>query len=95
MAIEDKLNQLYAALREMNVSASMSSITPQFRRIRNKNVAVYDLNQATDSATAANRVSLLLHNIACLKDHLNAWCEKTESSREKPGFRMTKSKNRR
>jgi len=83
MAIEDKLNQLYAALREMNVSASMSSITPEFRRIKNKNVAVYDLNQGTDSATAANRVSLLLHNIACLKDHLNAWCEKN-GKQEKP-----------
>jgi hypothetical protein len=83
MTIEDKLNQLYAALREMNVSANMSSIKPQFRRVRDKNVAVYDLNQGTDSATAANRVSLLLHNIACLKDHLNAWCEKN-GKQEKP-----------
>ena len=30
----------------------------------------------TDDATAANRVSLLLNNIACLKDHLKVWCKK-------------------
>jgi hypothetical protein len=49
----------------------------------NSRSAVFDLSQGTNSATAANRVSLLLHNIACLKDHLNAWCEEN-GKQEKP-----------
>lgn len=76
MTIEQKLQQMYAALRGMELKDKLSTIQPQVRRIGNQDVKVFDLNQAADGATAANQVSLLLNNVACLKDHLKAWCNK-------------------
>jgi hypothetical protein len=76
MTIEQKLQQMYAALRGMELKDKLPTIQPQVRRIGNRDVKVFDLNQAADGATAANQVSLLLNNVACLKDHLKAWCNK-------------------
>ena len=76
MAIEQKLQQMYAALRGMELTHRLPTIKPQIKRVGNKDVRVFDLNQAADGATAANQVSLLLNNVACLKDHLKAWCNK-------------------
>lgn len=76
MTIEQKLQQMYAALRGMELTDRLPTIRPQVKRIGNQDVKVFDLNQAADGATAANQVSLLLNNIACLKDHLKAWCNK-------------------
>ena len=60
----------------MELTDKLPTIKPQVKRIGNQDVRVFDLNQAADGATAANQVSLLLNNIACLKDHLKAWCNK-------------------
>ena len=76
MTIEQKLQQMGAALRGMELTDKLPTIKPQVRRIGNQDVRVFDLNQVADGATAANHVSLLLNNIACLKDHLKAWCSK-------------------
>jgi hypothetical protein len=76
MTIEQKLQQMYAALRGMELKDKLPTIQPQVRRIGNQDVKVFDLNQAADGATAANQVSLLLNNVGCLKDHLRAWCNK-------------------
>jgi hypothetical protein len=76
MAIEQKLKQMYAALGGMELTDKLPTIKPQVKRIGNQDVKVFDLNQAADGATAANQVSLLLNNIACLKDHLKDWCNK-------------------
>jgi len=76
MTIEQKLQQMYAALRGMELKDKLPTIQPQVRRIGNQDVKVFDLNQAADGVTAANQVSLLLNNVACLKDHLKAWCNK-------------------
>lgn len=76
MTVEQKLQQMYAAIRGMELKDKLPTIQPQVRRIGNRDVKVFDLNQAADGATAANQVSLLLNNIACLKDHLKAWCNK-------------------
>ena len=76
MTIEQKLQQMYAALRGMELKDKLPTIQPQVRRIGNQDVKVFDLDQAADGATAANQVSLLLNNVACLKDHLKAWCNK-------------------
>ena len=67
---------MYAALRGMELTDKLPTIKPQVKRIGNRDVRVFDLNQAADGATAANQVSLLLNNVACLKDHLKAWCNK-------------------
>jgi hypothetical protein len=74
--IEQKLAQLYAALREMLVTEKLSSIKPTSKRVGNEFITSIDFTKGTDEATAANRVSLLLNNIACLKDHLKSWCKK-------------------
>jgi hypothetical protein len=76
MDIEQKLEQLYAALRELQVTEKLSSIKPNVKRVGNEYLTSIDFTQGSDRATAANRVSLLLNNIACLKDHLKAWCKK-------------------
>ena len=41
----------------------------------------WDFTRIENPATAANRVSLLVNNIACLKDHLHAWCKKNGKPR--------------
>src|SRR5258708_7892605 len=74
--IEQKLAQLYAALGEMLVTEKLSSIKPTSKRVGNEFITSIDFTMGTDRATAANRVSLLLNNIACLKDHLKSWCKK-------------------
>lgn len=74
--IEQKLEQLYAALAEMQVTEKLASIKPTTVASGNRLVASIDFTKSTNRAAAANRVSLLLNNIACLKDHLNAWCKK-------------------
>jgi hypothetical protein len=76
LTIEQKLEQLYAALAEMQVTEKLSSIKPTTVVSGNRFVTSIDFTTGTNRATAANRVSLLLNNIACLKDHLNAWCRK-------------------
>src|ERR1700722_5117049 len=76
MNIEQKLEQLYAALAEMQVTEKLSSIKPTTERFGNQIVTSIDFTAGTDRATAANRVTLLLNNIACLKDHLKSWCAK-------------------
>ncbi|HXM03276.1 MAG TPA: hypothetical protein VN939_11775 [Chthoniobacterales bacterium] len=76
MTIEQKLQQMYAALRGMELKDKLPMIQPQVKRTGNQDGKVFDLNQVADGATAANQVSLLLNNVACLKDHLKAWCNK-------------------
>src|SRR5215470_6309926 len=76
MSIEQKLAQLYAALAEMRITEKLSSIRPKTVRVGNQFATSVDFSQGTDQATAANRVSLLINNIACLKDHLKSWCKR-------------------
>ncbi len=75
MNIEQKLQQMYAALRELKVTNKVP-LKPTMKRVGNRFAATIDFTKVTDDATAANRVSLLLNNIACLKDHLKVWCKK-------------------
>jgi hypothetical protein len=76
MDIEQKLAQMYAALRELEITNKLPSIKPTTKRVGNQFVTSFDFSKGTDVATAANRVSLLLNNIASLKDYLKAWCKK-------------------
>lgn len=80
MSIEQKLEQLYAALAEMQVTEKLFSIKPTTKIAGNQFVTSIDFTTGTDRATAANKVSLLLNNIACLKDHLKSWCKKNGKS---------------
>lgn len=74
--IEQKLAQLYAALGELMVTEKLSAIKPTTKRVGSEFVTSIDFTKGTDEATAANRVTLLLNNIASLKDHLKSWCKK-------------------
>ncbi len=75
-AIEQKLAQLYAALSEMKITEKLASMKPTTAISGGRTITSWDFTKIESPATAANRVSLLLHNIACLKDHLNTWCSK-------------------
>lgn len=74
--IEQKLEQLYDALREMQVTEKLASFKPATVVSGNRFSTAFDFTKIEKPATVANRVSLLINNIACLKDHLNAWCRK-------------------
>jgi hypothetical protein len=78
VGIEQRLEQLYAALAEMQVTEKLPSIRPTTKTIGNQFITSIDFTTGTDRATAANRMPLLLNNIACLKDHLKSWCKKNE-----------------
>lgn len=76
MGIEQKIDQMYKALEDMQVTEKLPAVKPQFTRVGNAFSARFDFTQGADAATAANRASQLLANIACLKDHLKTWCDK-------------------
>ena len=76
MSIEQKLEQLYAALGEMKITEKLATMKPTTVVTGGRFAASFDFTKVVDRGTAANRVSLLVNNIACLKDHLNAWCKK-------------------
>jgi len=76
MGIEQKVEQMYKALEAMEVTEKLASVKPEFRCEGTSFAVRFDFKSGTDTATAANRVSQLLANIACLKDHLKVWCDK-------------------
>ena len=59
----------------MQVTEKLSSIKPTTKSVGNMFATSIDFTAGTDRATAANRVSMLLNNIACLKDYLKSWCK--------------------
>jgi hypothetical protein len=67
------LDQLYAALKEMEVTEKLASMRPATGPSPSR--FAFDFSKIENPATAANRASLLINNIACLKDHLHAWCK--------------------
>jgi hypothetical protein len=87
--IQQKLQQLYAALAEMQVTEKLASMKATTVASGNRFATSFDFTKVADRATAANRVSLLVNNIACLKDHLNAWCRK--NGKPETGDQLIKS----
>jgi hypothetical protein len=76
MGIEQKVEQMYKALADIQITENLQAMRPAVERSGNQFRVGYDFTKTVDSATAANRVGQLLANIACLKDHLKAWCKK-------------------
>lgn len=73
--LDRKLRQMHAAvagLGNSDLSGVQSEITHGDGYVYTK----VDFNQNSDSIALANAVSLLVANIASLKDHLKAWCKK-------------------
>ena len=80
MSIEKKLEQLYAALADLRVTEKLNSIKPTTKIVGNRLATSIDFTTGTNRATADNRVSSVINNIACLKDHLKSWCKKNGKS---------------
>jgi hypothetical protein len=70
MSIEQKIKQMYKALADMAITDKLPSIEPKIERDGKGFRSTVDFTAGTDSITAANRISQVLANIACLKDHL-------------------------
>jgi len=77
--LDRKIRQMHAALGGLEES-DLSSIAPE--RIITPHVyyLLVDFNQGTTEVGLANIASLLIANIACMKDHLKAWCAKNGKS---------------
>jgi hypothetical protein len=80
MSIEQKIEQMYKALEEMQITEKLPSVKPEFKRTAGSVSVSWDFKKGADTPTAANRVSQLVANIACLKDHLKVWCAKQSKS---------------
>jgi hypothetical protein len=76
MSIEQKIEQMYKALEEMQITEKLPTVKPEIKRTAGSISFSFDFKKGADSSTAANRASQLVANIACLKDHLKVWCAK-------------------
>jgi hypothetical protein len=76
MSIEQKIEQVYKALEEMQITEKLPTVKPEIKRTAGSVSFAFDFKKGADTPTAANRASQLLANIACLKDHLKVWCNK-------------------
>ena len=73
--LDRKLRQMHAALGALS-SSDLTSIQPQITRTDSHVYTAVDFNQNSDVVALANAASLVVANIASLKDHLKAWCKK-------------------
>ena len=70
-----KIRQMHEALGELKDS-DLSSIKPELLSTHQGFYCNVDFSQGNTDAGLANVASLLITNIACMKDHLKAWCTK-------------------
>lgn len=76
MGIEEKIEQMYAALEAMQITERLALVRPEIKRVGKDFAVSFDFKKGATAPIAANRVSQLVANIACLKDHLRVWCER-------------------
>jgi len=77
--LDRKLRQMHSALAGLgnsDLTSIQSEITQTYEHVYTK----VDFNQNSDPIALANAASLLVANIASLKDHLKAWCKKQGTS---------------
>lgn len=73
--MERKIKQMHAALGAMS-SADVLAVVPEVKATDSFKSIGIDFNKGSDPVDLANAASLLISNIASLKDHLKAWCRK-------------------
>ncbi len=73
--LDHKIRQMHEALGGLEES-DLSSITPERVITPHVYYCQVDFAQGTTEIGLANIASLLVANIACMKDHLKAWCAK-------------------
>ena len=73
--LERKLKQMHAALGAAS-SFETVQLSPVFYATEGGGMIDIDFNGGTDPIQLANAASLMIANIASLKDHLQAWCKR-------------------
>jgi hypothetical protein len=71
--LDRKIRQMHAALAGL-ATDDLSTIKPQFGEADGSYYTKVDFNQDSDEIALANAATLLITNIASMKDHLKAWC---------------------
>lgn len=71
--LDRKIRQMHAALAGL-ATDDLSTIKPQFGEVSGIYYMKVDFNEGTDEIALANTASLLITNIASIKDHLKVWC---------------------
>ena len=71
--LDRKIRQMHAALAGL-ATDDLSTIKPQCGETDGSYYTKVDFNQGADEIALANAVSLLITNIASMKDHLKVWC---------------------
>lgn len=72
-----KIRQMHAALAGL-ATDDISTIQPQITSTEGYVYTEVDFNQNSDPIGLANAASLLIANIASIKDHLKVWCKKQD-----------------
>jgi hypothetical protein len=68
-----RIRQLHEAMVQAR-SSDLSTVQPRAGLVGNSYYVTVDFSDDASDAELANIVSLCIANIACLKDHLKAWC---------------------
>jgi hypothetical protein len=71
--LDRKIRQMHAALAGL-ATDDLSTIKLQFGEAGGSYYTKVDFNQDADEIALANAASLLITNIASMKDHLKVWC---------------------
>lgn len=79
--LDRKIRQMHEALDGLG-EADLSTIKTEHSVSGNRYYCGVDFSQGRTEAGLANIASLLIANIACMKDHLKAWCSKNNKSFE-------------
>lgn len=73
--LDRKIRQMHAALAGLSTD-DLSTIKPQIGEVDGCFYTEVDFNQDADEIALANAASLLIANIASMKDHLKVWCSR-------------------
>lgn len=73
--LDRKIRQMHAALAGL-ATDDLSTIQPQIAAADGYVYIKVDFNQNSDPIALANSASLLIANIASIKDHFKVWCKK-------------------
>jgi hypothetical protein len=79
--LDRKIRQLHEALGNLE-EPDLSSIKPERATTHHWFYCKIDFSQGKTEADLHNIVTLLINNIACLKDHLKAWCSRNNRTFE-------------
>ncbi|MCC7427439.1 MAG: hypothetical protein IT557_11065 [Alphaproteobacteria bacterium] len=73
--LDCKIRRMHAAFEALGTS-DFSGVAPEIARTESYTAITLDFGKNADPTDLANAASLLIANIASLKDHLKVWCKK-------------------